>query len=169
MERLGITKLQNINHNLGYAIFHKSGMLIFELGVEKMKYKFEHLLKLIGILQKECIHGKNIHIDELELDRKQVLLSKSSNLPIWYALFFGDRGLKNQGYQILGSLISDFEKLYSKAVSKDIAPNFFNETQFATHTYRLIHSNIDNVAQSEFNFKRFIHSGIVDWNIDYIR
>ncbi len=124
----------------GYVIYHKSGILLFDRDMNTVSEERGVLSNMINVLLKSSHGSTTIPIEELDIADKNILLSKTSGLPIWHAVFMDKSQDKNLGYKLLGNLIDQFEKLYTEAQEKKIVANFFKYQEFADQVTEIIES-----------------------------
>ncbi|MCE7734048.1 MAG: hypothetical protein GPJ54_04160 [Candidatus Heimdallarchaeota archaeon] len=136
------------NKTWGYVIYHKSGHLLFDRDMNTISEERGVLTNMINTLLKSSQGGNTVPIEELEIADKNILLSKTSGLPIWHAVFMDKSEDKNVGYKLLGNLIDHFEKLYTEAQEKKIVANFFKYQEFADQVTEIIDSRNEQIASS---------------------
>lgn len=136
------------NKTWGYVIYHKSGLLLFDRDMNAISEERGVLTNMINTLLKSSKDGTTVPIEELEISNTIILLSKTSGLPIWHAVFIDKSEDKNIGYQLLGNLMDHFEKLYAEAQQKKIVANFFKYQEFADQVTEIIDSRDEQIASN---------------------
>lgn len=131
------------NKTLGYVIYHKSGLLLFDHDMKKISVESGVLQNMLNTFQKTSQNGTTVPIEELEIGDTNILLSKSDGLPIWHAVLANKDEDKNMGYKVLGSLINHFENLYEDAQQKKIKSDFFKHEEYANQVSEIIESSGD--------------------------